>query len=73
MEEGIFVESDVYEHGLETLLDVLDFSFKNTSDDVLIAFALDGVFFEKSVFEQRDTAFEFFDVDKNGVSFHGID
>ena len=44
MKERVLVETDVDEHRLEPLLDVLDASLEDATDDVLIAFALDGVF-----------------------------
>jgi hypothetical protein len=34
----------------------------------LVAFSLDGVFFENSVFEKCHAAFEFFDVDDDVVA-----
>ena len=49
VEEGVLVEADVNEHGLEALLDIFDAALEDTSDDVLIALALDGVFLEDTV------------------------
>ena len=72
VEEGVLVEADVHEHRLEAGLDVFDAALEDAADDVLVAFALDGVFFEHAVFEQGDAAFEFFDVDDDAVSARGV-
>ena len=50
VQERILIEADVHEHGLESTLDVFDAAFENTADDVLVALALDGVFFEHAIF-----------------------
>ncbi len=60
MEEGVLIEADVHEHGFEALLDILHTTFENAADDVLVALALDGVFFKDAVLEQGHTAFQFF-------------
>ncbi len=63
MEEGIFLESDVDEHRLQTGLDVFDPSFVNASGDVAGAVALDAILLELAVLEQSDAAFEFLHAD----------
>ena len=62
VKEGIFIEADVYEHGLKTRLDVFDGAFKDSADDVEVAFTFEVVFLERAFFNEGDTAFEFFRV-----------
>jgi hypothetical protein len=63
VEEGVLVETDVDEHGLEALLDVADATFEDAVDDAGGADALDVVFFDGSVVEEGDAVLEFFAVD----------
>ena len=59
MQERVFLEADVDKHRLQTHLDVLNFAFVNAADDVARAVALDAVFFEPAVLEQRHAALQF--------------
>ena len=63
LEEGIFLKSDVNEHGFDAGLDVADLAFKNAADDVAIGFAFDGVFLEPVVLEKRDAFLKLFTAD----------
>ena len=63
LEEGIFLEPDVHEHRLDPGLDVADFALVNAADDVAVGFALDRVFLELVVLEERDALFEAFAAD----------
>ena len=63
LQEGIFLKSDVNEHGFDAGLDVADFSFENAADDVAVGFAFDGVFLEPVVLEKRDAFLELFTAD----------
>ena len=60
---AFFLEADVHEHGLEAVLDVLHPAFENAADDVAVGLALDGVFLELAVLEQRDAPLELLAVD----------
>ena len=68
MEEGVLLEADVDEHGLEAVLDVLDPPLEDAADDIAVAFALDRIFFEDAVFEKRDAAFEPLAIDNELVA-----
>ena len=68
MQERVFVQADVHEHRLEALLDVAHAALEDAADDVLVAFALDGVFLQHAVLEECDAAFEFLDIDDNAVA-----
>ena len=72
MQEGILVEADIDEHGFKAGLDVFDAALEDAADDVLIALALDGVFLEHAILQQRDAAFKFFDVDDNAITTGGV-
>ena len=45
------------------MFDVFDFSLKDTANDVSIGVSFDVVFFEHTIFEQRDAPLEFFTTD----------
>ena len=68
MEERIFLEADIDEHGLEAVLDVFHAALVDAADDVAVAGPLDRVFLEYAVFEQRDALFEFFGTDDKLVA-----
>ena len=68
MEEGVLLEADIDEHGLQAVLDVFDAAFEDGADDVAVALALDGVFLEHAVFEQGDAALEALGVDDEFVT-----
>ena len=63
LEEGIFFESDVHEHRLDARFDVAHLALEDAADDIAVGFALDGVFLEAIVLEERNTLFEFFTTD----------
>jgi hypothetical protein len=54
MEERVLLETDVNEHRLQTMLDVFDFSFEDTSDDVSVGISFEIIFFKHTIFEKRD-------------------
>ena len=68
MEEGVFLEADVHEHGLEAVLDVFDAALEDAADDIAVALALDGVFLEAAVLEEGDAALEALGVDDEFVA-----
>src|SRR5438045_8133846 len=53
MEESIFLEADVDEHRLQSHLDILDSAFVDRANNVARSVALDAIFFESSVFQER--------------------
>ena len=63
VEEGVLLEADVDEGGLEVVLEVLDASAEDAAHEALLVGVLDHVFLEASVFEDGDAGFEFLDVD----------
>ena len=69
VEEGIFFEPDVDEHGFEALFDVFDAAFVDGADDVLSAGAFDGVFLEHAVLDEGDALFEAFGIDDDADAF----
>ena len=68
MEERIFFEADVHEHRLQTHLYVLNFAFVDAADNVPGGVALDVIFFQPPVLEQRNAALQFLDVDNEFVA-----
>ena len=68
MEKGILLEADVDEHRLQPHLDVLDLALVNAADNVTRGAALDAVFFELTILEQRDTPLELFHAQHNFVA-----
>lgn len=72
VEERVFFLADVHEHGLEARFYVFDAALEDAANDVVFAFALDGVFFQHAVFQKGYAAFEFFGIDDDGGAFHGI-
>ena len=65
MKKGVFLESEVDEHGFEAGLEVTDLAFENATDDVVGVTSFDGVFLEHAVFDQGDAGLEFFLIDDN--------
>ena len=72
VQEGVLFQSDVHEHGLEALLDVFDTSLEDATDNIHVAFALHGVFFEYAFLKHSDASFKFFDIDDNSVALRGV-
>jgi len=68
MEESILLKADVDEHRFETLLDVLYFALKDAADDVTVGISLNIVFFQNAVFQECDSAFQFFTTDNNLIA-----
>ena len=58
MEEGVFLEANIDEGGLEAVLEVFDFAFENAADEAFLLGAFDGEFLELAVFEDGDAGFE---------------
>ena len=65
---AFFLVADVDEHRLQAGFDVLDAALEDAADDVAVADAFDVVFFEHTVFEQGDAAFELLDVDQEQIA-----
>jgi hypothetical protein len=68
MQECVFLESDVHEHRLQAVFDVLHAALEDAADNVPIGFAFDGILFEHAIFEQGDAAFEFFAINDEFVA-----
>src|SRR2546430_14296080 len=58
MKKSIFLEADVDKHRLQSHLDVFDSAFIDRADNVARSVALDAIFFESSVFQQRHSALQ---------------
>src|SRR5207244_1306051 len=67
MEESIFLEADVDEHRLQSHLDILDSAFVYRANNVARSVALDAIFFELSVFQERHAALQLFYADNQLV------
>ena len=63
MQEGVFVEPDVDEHGFEALFDIADAAFENAANEAVGADTLDVVFFDDTFVEQGDAVLQFLAVD----------
>jgi len=63
MEEGIFLEADVDEHRLQSHLDIFDSAFVDRANNVTGSVALDAIFFESSVLQQRHAALQLLHAD----------
>jgi hypothetical protein len=63
MQEGIFLEADVHERGLEAVLQIADLALENAADEALLGGALDVEFLQLAVFEHGDARFERLGVD----------
>ena len=57
MQESIFLETDVHEHGIEAGFDIADDPLKNGAYDIVIVAAFDGVFFERAMLEESNAGF----------------
>src|SRR5438477_3158374 len=68
MEESIFLEADVDEHRLQSHLDIFDSAFVDRANNVTRSIALDAIFFESSVFQQRHAALQLLHADNQLVS-----
>ena len=68
VQEGIFLITDIHEHGLEALLDVLDPALENAADDVILTLALDAVLLQHAVLQQGGAPFQFLGVDDDSGS-----
>ena len=74
MKEGVFLEADVDEHGLEALLDVFHAALEDRSDNVALADTLDVVLFQLTVLEDGCAGFQFLDAeDEAGAAGFGGD
>ncbi len=74
MKEGVFLEADVDEHGLEALLDVFHAAFEDRADDVALADTLDIVFLQLTFLEDGHARFQFLDAeDEAGAAGFGGD
>jgi len=51
VEERVLLETDVNEHGLQSMLDVFDFSFEDTPNDISVGISFEIIFFKDTVFE----------------------
>ena len=72
MQEGILLKTDVHEHGLETLLDVLDASLVDAADKMSGADTLHGKLLEHSVLQQGDAVFKPFAIDDDACSLGDV-
>ena len=63
VEEGVLLEADVDEHGLEAMLDVADLPLEDAADDVALAVALDGVFLQLAILEEGYAFFQLLTAD----------
>ena len=68
MEESIFLEADVNKHRLQSHLDVFDSAFKDRANNIARSVALDAIFLESSVLEQRHSPLELLHADNQLVS-----
>ena len=58
MQEGVLLEADVHEGGLEAVLEIADLALEDAADEAFLGGALDGEFLERAVFEHGDAGFE---------------
>ena len=63
MEEGVFLEADVHERGLEAVFEIAHPAFEDAADEAFLGGALDVELLELAVFEHGDARFERFGVD----------
>ena len=63
MQEGVFLEPDVHERGLEAVFEVAHLALENAADEALLGGALDVEFLQLAVFEHGDARFERLGVD----------
>ncbi len=67
MEESIFLEADVDKHRLQPHLDIFDSAFVDRANNVTRSVALDAIFFEPSVLQQRHAALQLLHADNQLV------
>ena len=72
VQEGILLQTDVHEHGLEALLDVLDAALVDAADKMSGADTLDGKLLEHSVLQQGDAVFKPFAIDDDACSLGDV-
>ena len=63
MKEGVFLEADVNEGGLESVFQVADLAFEDAADQAFLGGALDVEFLEPAFLEDGDAGFKGFGVD----------
>ena len=63
MQEGVLLETDVHERGLEAVFQIADLAFEDAADEALLGGALDVEFLELAVLEHRDAGFQRLGVD----------
>ena len=63
VEEGVLLESDVDEGGLQVVLQVLDAALEDAADEPLVLGVLDHELLEPAVLHHRDARLELLDVD----------
>ena len=57
MQEGVFLEADVHERGLEAVFEVADLALEDAADQAFLGGALDVEFLQLAVFRARRRAF----------------
>ena len=62
VEEGVLLEADVDERGLQVVLQVLDAPLEDAAHQAFVLRVLDHVLLQTSVLQHRDARFELFDV-----------
>ena len=67
MEKSIFLETDVDKHRLQSHLDVLDSAFKDRANNITRSVALDAIFLESSVLQQRHSPLQLLHADNQLV------
>ena len=63
MEEGVLLEADVHERGLEVVLQVLYAAAEDAAHEALLVWVFDHVLLEAPVFQDGHAGLEFLDVD----------
>ena len=63
MQEGIFLEADIDEGGLQTIFQVADLALENAAHEPFFRGAFNGEFFETPLLQHRDARFERLGVD----------
>ena len=58
MEEGVFLDADVHESGLEAIFQIADFAFVNTGHNALIVVAFHGEVLKSVGLHDADACFE---------------
>ena len=63
VEEGVLLEADVHEGGLEAVFEVAHLAFEDAADQAFLGGALDGELLEPAFLEHGDAGFERLGVD----------